>query len=117
MSKKFKRAETVRFMRLGKNRPKLQKWRRPKGRHNKMRKKRVGYPSSPTIGHGTPRSISGLLQGKIPVVVHNMKELEQVSAENIVILSRRIGAKQRIEIMKNIQDRKLHVFARGRKAK
>ncbi|MEK6825087.1 MAG: eL32 family ribosomal protein [Nanoarchaeota archaeon] len=117
MSKKFTRSETVRFMRLGKNRPKLQKWRRPRGRHNKMRKKRVGYPASPSIGHGTQRATSGLVQGKKPLVVHNMKELEQASASRLIIFARTLGAKQRIEFMKQAQERGLQVFSRGRKAK
>lgn len=115
MSKKFTRSETVRFMRLGKNRPKLQKWRRPRGRHNKIRKKRAGYPSAPTIGHGTQKAQSGLIMGKKPLVVHNMAELNHATANHLIIFSRRIGAKTRIELMKHAQERKLAVFARGRK--
>lgn len=115
MSKKFVRAETVRFMRLGKNRPKLQKWRRPKGRHNKMRKKRAGYPGSPSIGHGTPREGSGLIMGKKPIVVHNMQELQSATAHNLIIFSRRVGAKSRMELMKHANEKKLTVFSRGRK--
>jgi large subunit ribosomal protein L32e len=115
MSKKFKRSETVRFMRLGKNRPKLQKWRRPRGRHNKIRKKRVGYPTAPTIGHGTHKATSGLIQGKKPLVVHNMTELNHATAHNLIIFSRRIGAKTRLELLKHAEEKKLTVFHRGRK--
>jgi large subunit ribosomal protein L32e len=115
MSKKFKRSETVRFMRLGKNRPKLQKWRRPRGRHNKIRRKRAGYPTAPTIGHGTPNVTSGLIMGKKPLVVHNLAELNHATANHLVIFSRRIGAKTLLELMKHAQEKKLHVFTRGRK--
>ena len=40
MKKKFLRRDSVRFSKIGKNRKKIQKWRKPKGRDSKMRLKR-----------------------------------------------------------------------------
>jgi len=47
MKTRFVRVDTHRHSRLGKGRPKLQKWRRPRGKHNKTRLKRFSYPIQP----------------------------------------------------------------------
>ena len=41
MTKNFLRVDSARYSKLGKGRRKLQKWRKPKGRDNKMREKMV----------------------------------------------------------------------------
>lgn len=107
---RFVRSETVRFMRLGKHRKKLQKWRKPRGRHNKMRKKRVGYPITPSIGYGTPQGTRNLIQGKMPLLVSSMKELSKAHAGSIVVFSRRIGAKKKIEMIKFAHEHKMHLL-------
>ncbi len=109
MSKRFLRSETVRFLRLGKNRRKLQKWRRPRGRHNKIRKGRAGYPLSPSVGYKKPRAVAGLIHGKLPIVIHNLKELARVDASMRVVLSRSVGAKKRIELLKKAHEMHLEI--------
>jgi len=47
--KRFLRRLTNRYLKLGKKRKKKQKWRKPKGRHNKMREKERGYPAVVSI--------------------------------------------------------------------
>ena len=49
--KKFLRRIWKRYSKLGRKRKKEQKWRRPKGRDNKMREKRRGYPITVRIGY------------------------------------------------------------------
>lgn len=98
--KRFVRADTVRLKRLGKNRQKLQKWRKPKGRHSKMRKKRAGYPISPSIGHGTPRGSRGLIEGRMPLVVYSLNQLESAGKNQVIVISRTMGARKRIELIK-----------------
>ena len=52
MSKnKFLRRTSNRYGKLGKNRRKKQVWKKPRGRDNKMREKRRGYPQVVSIGH------------------------------------------------------------------
>lgn len=109
MSKKFLRSDTTRHVRIGKNRPKLQKWRKPRGRHNKIRRNRAGYPSMPTVGHRTSKALSGLVDGKKPFHVQNMNDLQKAGKDNLVIIARKIGAKKRVEIIKKAKEMKLHL--------
>ena len=109
MSKRFLRSETVRFLRLGKKRPKLQKWRRPRGRHSKIRRKRFSYPIQPGIGYGTPKELRHLVKGKHVLLVRNLKELEKADKNATIVLSRTIGAKKRLEMLKRALELNLNV--------
>jgi len=113
MGKKFLRSETVRLLRLGKKRRKLQKWRKPRGRHSKIRKKRFGYPLSPSIGYKKPRSSSGLIRGKAHLLVRNIGELERAGKNLRIVLSRRLGAKKRLELLKKAAEMGLEVVTAG----
>src|SRR5690606_8972213 len=104
MKKKFLRTDAKRHSRIGKNRKKLQKWRRATGRHNKIRKKRFGYPSSPTIGYKKPTKESGKVKGLYPVLVENIRTLDKIEKGQGIILSRRTGAKKRMEIIKKANE-------------
>lgn len=106
----FLRSDTRRLLRLGKKRRNLQKWRRPKGRHSKIRKGRVGYPGSPSIGHGRPAIHAGLIKGKTPVVVLTIKEIDKLSKDNIVVISRRVGARKKVELIKHVQQKGLMIL-------
>lgn len=100
MSKpKFLRSDTVRHLRLGKKKQTLQKWRKARGRHSKIRRKRFGYPVQPGIGYKQPSAFSGQIKGKKPALINSMKEIDKMNKGDIAILSRRLGAKKRIEIM------------------
>lgn len=112
MSKRFLRSDTVRHLRLGKKRKKLQKWRRDRGRHSKMRRKRFGYPISPGVGYKTKKSTSGLIAGLRPVLVHNISELEAVRKSESVIIAR-IGARKKLEIIKRAQEKKIPIINVG----
>lgn len=101
--KKFIRQDTSRLLRLGKKRKKLQKWRMPKGRHNKIRRKRFGYPLQPGIGFGTPKVRAGKISNLYPVLVHNLKELESLSKEKIAIIAK-VGAKKKIVLLKRAEE-------------
>ena len=67
-----------RYSKLGKRRKKKQVWRRPTGRDNKMREKRRGYPSIVSIGYQKGKELKGKVQGKRPVRVENIKDLEKI---------------------------------------
>ena len=116
MARAFLRADTFRHSRLGKNRKKLQKWRRPRGKHNKLRLKRAGHPPQPGIGYGSPRSEEGRIQGKIPYIVHNLHELEVLSEGSIAILAR-VGAKKKIDLLKKAQELNIPIANLGGRKK
>lgn len=103
MSKEFKRRDVKRYSKIGKNRKKLQRWKKPTGRDNKMRLKRHGYPSVVSVGYKTPKKESGLIDGKKPVLVHNTKELQLMEKNNVAILAS-VGAKKKLELIKKAQE-------------
>jgi len=82
------------------------KWRRPKGKHSKMREKRVGKHARVEIGYRGPAQVRGLtLTGMAPKIIHNLEELQRLNAKtDIAILSSAIGLKAKIEITKKAQE-------------
>jgi large subunit ribosomal protein L32e len=114
MRKKFLRQDYLRHSRLGKNRKKLQKWRRPKGRDSKMRLRRKSRPASPGVGYKSPRKTIGKIGGLKPILVHNIKELDKVDARSIAIIAK-VGAKKKLEMIKHAEEKKIKVSNLGGK--
>jgi large subunit ribosomal protein L32e len=112
--KKFVRRDAHKFSRIGKGRKKLQKWRKPKGRHNKMREKRFSYPASPNVGYKKPKNEAGKVKGLNPVMVYNIKDLESVK-KNMIAVVGKIGARKKIEILKKADEMKVPVANVGGK--
>ena len=102
MSKEFKRTDYMRHLKLGKKRGKVS-WRRAKGVHSKIRRKRTGYPKKPEVGYKTQRSVAGLVQGKLPVLVHNVPEISRLTSKNIAIIAR-VGAKKKLDMIKKAEE-------------
>ena len=96
--KKFLSRKWYVFSKLGKRRKKKQVWRRAKGRHAKIREKRKGYATSPSVGFRTPKSERGRIGGKIPVIINNINEIEVIKNDNIAVISSRVGALKKAEI-------------------
>lgn len=114
MAKRFLRQDTNRFSRLGKNKKYLQKWRRPKGRHSKMRKNRAGYPVSPIIGYKGPRKEAGKIKGLIPILVKNLNDIKKAGKDSILIIAR-VGAKKKIDLIKKAQELNIKIANIGGK--
>lgn len=109
MTKEFLRQDISRHSKIGKNRKKLQKWRRPKGRDSKMRLKRKSYPKTVSIGYGSPRTTSGKIEGNTPVLVYNMKDLQQITSGQSAIVAK-IGAKKKMELIKFATENKIKLL-------
>jgi len=105
---KFLRRNTGDYSRLGRRRKKLQKWRKPKGRDNKMRLREKGYPRTVEIGYKQNDKVRGKIDGKSVVVVKNVSELEKCGKDNLIIIAR-IGYKKREEIIKLAKEKGLEV--------
>ena len=105
MSKEFKRQDSVRYSRLGLRRKKLQKWRRPRGIDSKMRLKRKSYPKTVSIGYKRKKT-------PMPVLIHNLKELNSLDKNATVILAR-IGAKKKLELIKAAEEKKIKIVNIG----
>lgn len=109
---RFVRSDTVRHLRLGKKRRTLQKWRRPRGRHSKIRRKRFSYPLKVSVGYKSPGSVAGRINSRVPVLVHNLRELEALTPQSSAIIAR-VGAKKKLELMKRAQEKKIAIVNVG----
>jgi large subunit ribosomal protein L32e len=106
---KFLRRTWDRYVKLGKGSKKKQRWKKPTGRHNKMREKRRGYPDIVSIGYKTNQETRGLIFGKVPIIVRNVGDLSKISKDNVAIIGR-IGKKNRIEIAKKAIEKKIEFY-------
>jgi len=111
---KFIRRNYNKYSKIGKNRKKLQKWRKPKGRDNKMREKRFGYPKNPSVGYKSPKKESGKINGKIPLLAHNLADLAGANSNSIIILGK-VGMKKKLEMIKEVKKKKMEIFNLGGK--
>ncbi len=108
MKKKFLRRDTNRYSKFGKRRKKLLGWRKPKGRDNKMREKRKGYPVVVKIGYKQKEKLKGLIQEKTPILVNNIKDLKKIIGKKIGIVGK-IGKKKKLEIAKKAKEMKVEL--------
>jgi len=109
MVKKFIRRGWYRYSKLGLRKKKKQIWRRPTGRHNKMREKKRGFPPVVSIGYGKDRKIKNKIENKKLVRIMNAKELLKVKNDEYVIIGK-IGNKKKIEIAKLVKDKKIKIL-------
>jgi len=109
MTKKFLRRTWSRYSKLGKGRKKKQVWRKPKGRDNKMREKRKGYPAVVSIGYKKDTKSQGKIKERQPIIVKNLKELENAQKNQIAIIGK-IGKKKKIEIAKIAKEKKIQIY-------
>lgn len=101
MSKDFVRQDTSRYSKLGRGRKKKQTWRKPKGRDSKMRLKRKGYPSSPSIGRRNKSTQDPNHQN--PKLIKNVKDLSSMEKNEIGILAK-VGARKKLELIKQAKE-------------
>lgn len=94
---KFLRRTWNRYAKLGKGRKKKQVWRKPTGRHNKMREKRKGSPAVVSIGYKSNKK----LNSKKFVRIYNLNDLEKIKENEIAIVGN-VGKKKKIEIAKRL---------------
>ena len=100
---KFLRRVWNRYSKLGKGRKKKQIWRSPKGRDNKMREKRRGYPVVVSIGYKKGEELRSVVEDKKIVLIKNLRELEKVKDNEIIIIGK-IG-KKKIELEKKKKEK------------
>lgn len=106
---KFLRHTSHKYSKLGLRRKKKQIWRRPTGRDNKMREQRRGKPAIVAIGYSTDKKIKGMIEGKTPVMIKNVKDLNKIQKNNIAVLGK-MGKKNKIEIVKKAKEMKIEVY-------
>ena len=102
---KFLRRKTQAHSKFGKRRKKVQKWRRPSGRDNKMREKRRGYPKVVSIGY--KKSSEKSLDKSLKIIM-NLNDLNKIAKNEVVIIGK-VGKKKKIEIAKKMNEMKIKV--------
>ena len=105
---KFLRRDASRFAKFGKGRGKKATWRKPKGRDNKMREKRKGYPVVVSIGYRSDKKVRGTIQEKNPINVMNVNDLKKIGKEDIGIVGN-VGNKKKIDIVKKAKEMKVEL--------
>jgi len=87
------------------------KWRRPKGLHSKLRLQKKGHGKKIKVGYGSPKVGRDLLLGFKPIIVCNIKDLEKIDSKTqAILISRGVGTKKKVELLKKIKDLKIKVL-------
>lgn len=106
---KFLRRVWDRHSKLGKGRKKKQRWRKPTGRHNKLRMKAKGKPASVSIGYGRKKEDRGIIDGKKFKLVNTIKELEN-SPKGVPIFLGKMGKKKKVQIAKIAKEKEIEIL-------
>jgi large subunit ribosomal protein L32e len=109
----FRRQDNTRYARLDGG-----EWRKPRGRHSKLRKGLKERGKVPSVGYGSPKAVRGLsANGKNPVHVSSVKDLKGLDPKaDIAVIRSMVGKKKRLEIAAEAEKQKIEV-ANAYKAK
>lgn len=102
----FRRQESWRYKKL------KEKWRRPRGLDNKIRRKIKGWQSSPNSGYqGLKKSRNLHPSGFKEVRVFNTDDLQRIEPNHEAArIGRRVGARKRIEIVKRAKELGIYIL-------
>ncbi len=100
--KKFLRGKWRTYSKLGRGRKKKQKYRKPRGRHNKIREKMKGNPRKVSIGYKKPE------KKKRVIVIFNIQGLLELNRGEKIILAK-IGNKKKLEIVKKAEEKGIEI--------
>jgi len=88
------------------------KWRRPSGRHSKMKLKKKGKGFMPKVGYGAPRNLRGLHpSGLKEVLVQNLNDLDKIdNKKEAGRISHKIGKKKRQKILEKAKELNIKIL-------
>lgn len=109
---RFLRRDWIKKSKLGRKRKKKQIWRKPKGRHNKLRLQTKGKSRQPAIGFGADRITRGNVKGLKPILVNNLKELLDTRNKKnvIVVISKNVGTLKKMNMVKKALEMKINIL-------
>ena len=100
----FRRQEGFRHVRLSDS------WRRPRGRHSKLRKGKKAREKKPSPGYSSPKPVRGTVGGLIKVYVSNSQDLKGIDPnKEIAVVKSAVGKKKRLEIAQAASEMKIKV--------
>jgi large subunit ribosomal protein L32e len=90
-------------------------WRRPRGKHSRVRLEVNGAPAKPKIGYRTDKEIRGTHpSGYEEVMVHNTDDLENVDPEvEAARIGGTVGGRKRAKIIEKADDENIKVLNRN----
>lgn len=90
-------------------------WRRPRGRHSRIRLQVNGAPAKPKIGYRTDKRIRGLHpSGYEKVLVHNTDDLEEIDSETeAAMIGSTVGGRKRAAIIEKAEEEDIKVLNGG----
>ena len=102
----FRRHDSHKKKRLDEN------WRRPRGMHNKLRKRIAAKGAMVQVGYGSPKEVRGLHpSGYEEVLVHRPKDLKYINATNQAIrIGSSVGMKKRLDIGEKAEESGIKVL-------
>ncbi|MBI5871709.1 50S ribosomal protein L32e [archaeon] len=100
----FLRTGSKRYKRLG--RKKILKWRRPRGRHNKIRERKRSRPLRVQIGYRTRKDERNKINGKSVSRIKNIMEIEKMNKGEAVIIGK-VGKRKREIILNKAKEKGL----------
>ena len=84
-------------------------WRKPRGLHNKQRLEKKSRSAKVKIGYAIKKESKGKIKGKTPVLIHSIEQILKLTQENIAIISAKVGARKRIQMIKELAKKKIEV--------
>jgi large subunit ribosomal protein L32e len=76
-----------------------------------MRTHRNGWPKSVNIGYRSPKSVRGLHpSGFEEVIVHNVKDLDEIKSHQAARISHTVGRRKRADIVERAEELKIYIF-------
>lgn len=90
-------------------------WRRPRGRHSRIRLEKKGAPAKPKAGYRTRKSERGKHpSGYDEVLVHNTSDLEEVDPETEAArIAGKVGARKREMIVEKADELDIKLLNAG----
>ena len=103
---RFRQQESWRYKRLG------DRWKKPFGIDNKMRKRTKGWPRIVEIGYRGPKSARGLHpSGYADVLVRTLEDVEKINAATQAIrIYHAIGTRKRLEILEHARGKNIRIL-------